>query len=419
MDRPLPQPAFWQRKKVRVAALAALVMAAVLLLARHHTASSSLPVEALRFEQVTARPLDIGVAGFGVLTPARQNLSTAPAQAMVEQLMAKAGTQVAKGDLLMRLNSPALGQALQEARALARKARSEAEQARLADQIEALTVAQSLAALEAQLDLDHKELDAKMLLLAEGMVAKLDLERLRTKLDLLKQQITRARASNLLQERLRRQRLAILDRQASDAEDSLARTEQQVGALEVRAADTGTVDEVFVALGQAVAPGEKLLRLVNQEQLLAEIRVPQAQAAAIALDAPATLTVQNKPVPARVTRIDPAVRDGTVLVELSPQRALPAGVRSGQAANAEIVPNLQQTVLSLPNPERWTPYEERAVFVLAAAGRLERRAVRLGAAVATPQGERIEVRAGLAAQDRVALRVPSSFYHFTSIALTK
>jgi HlyD family secretion protein len=97
--------------------------------------------------------------------------------------------------------------------------------------------------------------------------------------------------------------------------------------LQVRAGLGGVLQEITVEVGQQVAPGANLARVADPSRLMARVHVPATQARDVVPGQTAEVDTRNGVIGARVARVDPAVHDGTVTVDLALAGELPRGAR--------------------------------------------------------------------------------------------
>ena len=188
-----------------------------------------------------------------------------------------------------------------------------------------------------------------------------------------------------------------------------ARTES--GFYTVKAPYDGIVSDVSVVLGDLAMPGRPLLTLYDPAALRVTAAVPQSAAprpdSAALVELPGTVAggAAGRITPLRwqlLPAVDPATHTVQLRLELPPgtpaapgmfARAwLPAAGASAKAAGAQR--------LSVPAAAVVRRAELTAVYVIGADGKPLLRQVRLG-----PQsGDRVEVLAGLAEGERVALQ---------------
>src|SRR6266702_5640376 len=80
-------------------------------------------------------------------------------------------------------------------------------------------------------------------------------------------------------------------------------------------------------LGQQLAVGAPIARVANMAKLKAAIKIAESQARDVQLDQPAEIDTRNGTIPGHVVRIDPAVENGTVTVDVALDGEWPKGAR--------------------------------------------------------------------------------------------
>ena len=114
-----------------------------------------------------------------------------------------------------------------------------------------------------------------------------------------------------------RAQLAVQQSTVDQSRAFLRLTQQQKDELKVRAGLEGTLQLVPVEVGQQVAPGTNLARVADPHRLKAEMRIAETQAKDIQIGQKAEVDTRNGVVEGRVTRIDPAVINGTRTVDVA------------------------------------------------------------------------------------------------------
>lgn len=128
-----------------------------------------------------------------------------------------------------------------------------------------------------------------------------------------------------------------LEAQAREAE--LVATRAALRAIELdientrlRAPVSGTVNQVIADVGAYVAPGGEVVEIVNNDPLLAIVRVPQSEITAVRPDMPARVRfIGGEEVQGRVSFVSPladaATRTFRVEIEIpNPESRIPAGI---------------------------------------------------------------------------------------------
>jgi HlyD family secretion protein len=174
----------------------------------------------------------------------------------------------------------------------------------------------------------------------------------------------------------------------------------------VRARLDGVLQVVPVEVGQQVTPGTNLARVARPERLKAVIRVPETQARDVVPGQKAVVDTRNGFVEARVVRVDPAVQNGTVTVDLALVGELPKGARPDLTVDGTIELERLENALHVGRPAMGQPQSTVGLFRLVkGTSEAVRVRVRLGqASVST-----IEIVEGLEVGDEVILSDTSAW----------
>ena len=92
----------------------------------------------------------------------------------------------------------------------------------------------------------------------------------------------------------------------------------------MRAGQAGVVQQVAVEVGQSVADGAPLAKIVVPDHLQARLKIPDASTQDVALGLAATIDTRTGVVPGEVVRIDPAAQNGSVTVDVRITAPLPS-----------------------------------------------------------------------------------------------
>ena len=150
-----------------------------------------------------------------------------------------------------------------------------------------------------------------------GLIAELDYKTSKVKEEEL------ANRDNIEQKRLAFSRDSIEPQIASkqaavDQAKQLAKLKaDQVEALHVRAGMSGVLQQLPVQIGQRVKVGDNLARVADPTKLKAQVKIAETQAKDIQINQQAVIDTRNGTVNGHVTRVDPAVEQGTVTVDVA------------------------------------------------------------------------------------------------------
>ena len=85
--------------------------------------------------------------------------------------------------------------------------------------------------------------------------------------------------------------------------------------------------ELPLHVGEHVSPGTMLAKVVQPNHLMAELKVAETQARDVQIGEPASVDTHNGVISGEVMRVDPAVQNGTVTVDVKLTGDLPKGAR--------------------------------------------------------------------------------------------
>src|SRR5262249_52592574 len=110
----------------------------------------------------------------------------------------------------------------------------------------------------------------------------------------------------------------------------------QVESLKVRAGTVGVLQQLPMDVGQRVSLGTNLARVADPTKLKAELKIAETQAKDVQVGQKASIDTRNGIIEGRVIRIDPAVQQGTVTVDVSLEGELPKGARPDLSVDGTI-----------------------------------------------------------------------------------
>ncbi len=339
------------------------------------------------------------VRGPGSLVPKVIRWIPAASGGRVERIVAKPGVYVEPDTVLVEMSNPELAQQLEEARWAAETVTADRDS--LAAELDrALLDAQSgLAALKSDAESARLLSDAEKVLSEKGIVSSIQYQQselrakqLEVRVGFEQQRVLRLRVSHEAQ-------LAAQGARVEQAARLIERREQQVRDLGIRAGMAGVLQEIAVEPGQQVQLGANVARVAQPEELIAELRVAETQAREIQLRQQVRVDTRNGIVSGSVIRIDPAVQNGTVQVDVELNGELPPGARPDLSVDGTIELERLENVLHVGRPASGQPDGRASLYRMVDDSIAERIVVELGRASVG----RIEIRSGLTEGDRVIL----------------
>ena len=340
------------------------------------------------------------VRGLGTLVPEEILFIAAQTDGRVDRIAVRPGAEVRPDTVLMQLSNPELELAANDAEWQVKAAeatltdlRVKLESQRLEQQSVAARVQSDYVQAKLKADLEHK-------LGEQGLTSELNLKTTKAIADELanrssieKQKVEISGES--IQAQLAAQRVQIEKLRAA-----WNLKKAQVAQLYVRAGAHGVLQQLPVEVGQRLTPGTVLAKIAQPSKLKAELKIPETQAKDILLGQQVDIDTRNGIIPGRVSRIDPAVVNGTVTVDVRLEGKLPDGARPDLSVDGSVEIERLSDVMYVGRPVLGQPNSSITLFRYEPDGKEALRVpVKLGrASVST-----IEIVDGLKVGDKVIL----------------
>jgi HlyD family secretion protein len=165
-------------------------------------------------------------------------------------------------------------------------------------------------------------------------------------------------------------------------------------------------DERPLQAGQQLLVGANIARIANPIKLKAEIKVAETQAREIQFDQSALIDTRNGIVPGHVVRIDPAVLNGTVTVDVALDAPPPKGSRPDLSVDATITLERLDDVLHVGRPVNGQGDSLVSLFKVVDGGK---RAVQVQVKLGRTSASSVEILQGLEAGDQIILSDMSQY----------
>jgi multidrug resistance efflux pump len=358
------------------------------------------------------------VRGPGTLIPEQMRWITAVTAGRIEQILSLPGTEVGEGQLIMRMSNPDVDMQLLQAQQQLSQARAALAQLRTTLQTQELTQRGTVATVRTQYLDARRNYETNQRLFDENpdLVARADLERSQELVEELE-----------LRQQMEQDRLEVMDQ---TSEEQLAAQREQIERLEelvdfnrdrlqsmqVAVPVAGVLAPLDIPLqeGQWVQSGQQLTRVVVPGRLKAEIRITQTQAQDIVIGQTAAIDTRTDTIMGTVTRIDPAVRNGTVTIDVSLPPDLPPSARPDLSVDGNVIIERLDDVTYVGRPTFGQPNQRVSIFKLTPEGDYaERVTVQLGASSVND----IQVLEGLSEGDVVILSDMSRWDGFDRVKI--
>jgi HlyD family secretion protein len=407
MDVPRPHVARQKRKR-RLIIAAASVLGIILItvvVSRLKPAAMSVDRAAVWVDTVKRGPMLRQVRGLGTLVPEDIRWIAAAKDGRVEKIVVRPGAHIEPDTLLVELSSPDLQQAARDAELQEKAAEAELTTLRATLQRELLNQESTTAQVHSEFQQAKMEAETNDNLKKNGLIADLEYKTSIIKRDEL------ANRDAIEEKRLAFARdsiepqLAAKQAAVDQLKASAAMRINEVENLHVRAGMTGVLQQLPVEVGQRVIPGTNIARVADPTKLKAQIKIAETQAKDIQINQPASIDTRNGIIPGHVIRVDPAVEQGTVTVDVALDGPLPKGARPDLSVDGTIELERLDNVLYVGRPAFAQDGATVGVFKLASNGEAVRMPVHFGRSSVNT----IEILDGLKEGDQVILSDTSAY----------
>ena len=409
MDIPRPNAAKEKRKKRILigSAVAVGLIGVTFALSRLKPAAPTVDRNLVWIDTVKRGPMVRQVRGLGTLVPEEIRWLASRTSGRVDKIVLRPGAVVEPDSLILVLSNPDVISAAANAESQLHAA--EAQLVNLRVQLESQLLAAESTAANAKSNFEQARLQAEGNdeLIKDGLVSPLELKRSKV---LAEEAATR---NEIEQKRFAfskdsiKPQLAVQEAEVERLRDLAKLRHDELDALNVRAGMNGVLSALPVEVGAEVQPGTNLARVADPTKLKAEVRIAETQAKDIAIGQLSSIDTRNGIVAGHVSRIDPAVQNGTVTVDVSLDGELPKGARPDLSVDGTIELERLNDVVFVGRPAFGQERSTVGIFKLDGDGSsyAERTQVQLGRSSVNT----IEIVSGLRPGDRVILSDMSQY----------
>jgi len=407
MDKPIAPEILRRRKQRRWMSIGAVVVAIALITLGLSRLQPAAPLvdSPLWTDTVKRGEMLRQVHGNGTLVPEDIRWIPTISAGRVERILVLPGAAVKADTVMVELSNPELEQAVFEAESQAKAAK--ADLANLRVQLDSQRLTQRAAVATAQANCTNARLDFEVneKLGESGLVpaltvkqAKARAEQLATLLEIEEERLKMSAEAAKAQTAAQEEKVAQFDAQ-------LELKRRQIEALKVRAGMDGVLQRLGDAtsplqIGQQLSAGALVARVANPAKLKAAIKIAETQARDVQLDQPVEIDTRNGVIPGHVTRIDPAVENGTVTVDVALDAPLPRGARPDLSVDGTVQLERLSDVLYLGRPVQAQPESTIGLFKVVDGGKT---AVRVPVKLGRTSVNTVEVVDGLQLGEQVVL----------------
>lgn len=402
-------------RKIAFAVVSAgLVLYGAISIAKIDFESRRVDRETLLIGTVERGDLEIRISANGVLLPRDLELISAQVEGRVARVHVAPGDEVKSGQILAELSNPQILNAAEEA--FSQWEGGVADLKGFEVELENQLLNQESARLQVEFAFEKAklELEAKRQLSEQNIIPEIEFRQIQLDVEQLSQTIViEDKRLQQFQDNMQTL-LSVRESRVTQLARALDRANNRVDNLKIVAGINGMVQELELELGQQLVLGSPVGRLARQELLYAELRVPARQAGDVLVGQNVVVDTRNGTVKGSVSRIDPGVTEGTVIVDVEIHDPLPRGARPQLQVEGIVYIAQIADALHVGRPTFIRTDAEVTIYKLDAAGEYaERVNVRMGRASVN----RVEILQGLVPGDRVILSDSSDWQDHQRILL--
>ncbi len=340
------------------------------------------------------------VRGSGTLVPEEIWWIPAATEARVQRVLVQPGADVTAGTVLMELNNPELEQEALEAEWQLKGAVAEYRNLEIGLESQRLDREAAVATMRSENDQAQLRSETEQALNARGLNTRIEARGTLSKAEELASRFAIETKRLEIHGESARAQLAVQKFRIEQLRALAALKRGRVESLRVRAGIDGVVQQLPVQVGQQVTVGTTLAKVAQASRLKAELKVPETQARDVQVGQQVGVDTRNGIIRGHVIRLDPAVMNGTVTVDVALDESLPKGARPDLTVDGTIELERLRNVLYIGRPTGGGAGSSVGLFRLSPDGReAERVRIDFGrSSVST-----IEIISGLREGDRVVL----------------
>jgi HlyD family secretion protein len=353
-------------------------------------------------DTVKRGPLLRQVRGPGSLVPREDRIRLVPAEteATVVRIRVLPGAHVEPDTIVMDLVDPELQQQLLDAQLQLQAAKADYKNTQAKLQSDLMTQRAGAATVGADQKQAQLQAQTDKSLYDLGVISGLSYSASKGKADELNQRNDLEHQRLDLNQKTIVTQLAVQQTKVQQAEAILSLKQKEQDALSVRAGIAGVLVDLPHQVGEHVAIGTTLAKVVQTDQLKAALKIAETQARDIQIGQPTEIDTHNGIINGKVTRIDPAVENGTVTVDVELIGALPQGARPDLSVDGTIDLDRMTDVLYVGRPAFGNENSTISLFRLSPDGKT---ATRVPVKVGRASVNSIQVLEGLKLGDTVIL----------------
>ena len=412
------RPEVKRKKKMRrimyIAVAVVLIPLVTYALSRLKPAAPSVDSGTIWTGTVKRGPMLREVRGLGTLVPETIRLIPAATDGQVQRRYLLPGTPVQANTVIFDLVNPQLQQEELDAEYQLKGAQAAYDQTKAQLQNQLMDKRTLAASVSSQYRTAEMVKQTKEQLGANGLAPELDVKTAQVQAEeLAKENDLAQKEVETFQNSIAAQ-LAVQQATVDEKRAMYQLKKTQMDELHIRPGIDGMLQELDVEVGQKVTMGTVLARVAQPSHLKAQLKIAETQAKDVLIGQQASVDTHNGIIPGHVTRIDPAVVNGTVTVDVGLDGPLPPGARPDLSVEGTVEIERLADVLFVERPVHGEANSTVGLFKLTDDGK---EATRVQVALGRSSVNTVEILKGLQVGDKVILSDMSAWDNYDRVEL--
>ena len=414
----IARPEAKRKKKIRrtiyIAAAVVLIPLVTYALSKLKPAAPTVDSATVWTDTVKRGPMLREVRGLGTLVPETIRLIPAATDGQVVQRNLLPGTPLKADTVILEMSNPELQQAALDAEYQMKGAEANLEQTKALLQNQLMDKRTQAASLSSAYHTAVLDRDTNKQLADNGLVSDLIYKKSQVVAEELAKQDELAQKevetfSNSIASQVAVQQASLDEKRAM-----YNLKKSQLDQLKIRPGIDGVLQELDVEVGQKVMQGTVLARVAQPTHLKAQLKIAETQAKDITIGQKASVDTHNGIIAGHVMRIDPAVVNGTVTVDVALDGELPQGARPDLSVEGTIELERLADVLYVGRPVHGEANSTVGLFKVVDDGGA---AVRVQVQLGRTSVNTVEIVKGLQIGDKVILSDMSAWDNYDRVQL--
>lgn len=408
MDKPIAPEILYRRQRRRfLFSLAAVVLLASVALAvsRLKPAAPLVEKSTVWIDTVKRGEMLREVRGNGTLVPEEIRWIPTVNAGRVERILVLPGAAVKPDTVLVELSSPELEQAAFDAQSQLKGAQADLANLKVQLASEKLTQQAAIATAQANYTTAKADSDINEELGKEKLAAAVTVKESEVKTEELSKLLAIEKQRLTMTDQSAQAQVAAEEEKITQLQGLLDLKQRLIEGLKIRAGIEGVLQRLGdgtapLQEGESLSAGALVARVASQTKLKAGIKIVETQARDVQLNQTAQIDTRNGIIPGHVVRIDPAVDNGTVTVDVALDGPLPLGARPDLSVDGTIQLEQLENVLYVGRPVQGQPDTTVDLFKVVENGKA---AVRVPVKLGRDSVSTIEIVSGMQLGDKVIL----------------